>query len=257
MQTLTETREGAVATVRLNRPEVHNAFNEVSISELDQTFRRLDADSEVRVVVLAGRGKSFCAGADIDWMKGQAETTDEQNRASANRMATLFETIDCCSKPVIARIHGAALGGGSGLVCAVDIALAGPKALFGFTEVRLGIIPAVISPFVVRRLGFAAARARFLTGSRFGPEEALRIGLVHVVAEDLDAEVERNVQALLRGAAGAHAATKALIRTIWDTPHNEQKALTVEATSRARASEEGRAGLGAFLRKERPPWHPG
>lgn len=256
LETLAVERDGPVCRIWLNRPQVHNAFNATVIEELMRTFEEIGSDSTTRVVVLGGKGKSFSAGADIDWMKGQADATDEENRASGSRMARLFEVIDQCPKPVIGRIQGAALGGGSGLTCSVDIAVAAPDVKFGFTEVRLGIIPAVISPFVMRRLGYSEARARFLTGSRFGAEEALRIGMVHAVAEDLDAEVNKQVRAILCGASGAHALTKALIREIWETPHAEQLSRTAAATAEARASEHGREGLGAFLEKRKPGWHP-
>ncbi|MGE0493663.1 MAG: enoyl-CoA hydratase-related protein [Vulcanimicrobiota bacterium] len=256
MQTITLEISAGVARLTLNRPEVHNAFNETVIRELDMAITDLGQDPNVRVIVLRGAGKSFSAGADIDWMRSQAHATDDENRASGAKMAGLFTTIDHCPKPIVAGIQGAALGGGSGLTCCVDIAIAAPNALFGFTEVRLGIIPAVISPFVMRRLGYSEARARFLTGSRFGAEEALRIGMVHAVADDLDAEVEKTVQELLAGATGAHAATKALIREIWDTPHHQQLPITAEATAKARASAEGKEGLSAFLDKRKPNWHP-
>ncbi len=256
METIKIAIDRGVARVTLNRPEVHNAFNATVIEELNQTFENLAQDPAARVIVLAGEGKSFSAGADIDWMRSQAHASDDENRASGRRMANLFETIDRCPKPVVARVQGAALGGGSGLVCSVDLAIAGPKALFGFTEVRLGIVPAVISPFVMRRLGFSEARARFLTGSRFGAEEALRIGMVHAVADNLDEEVDKTVRALLSGATGAQAATKSLMRQIWETPHAEQTAITAQATAQARGSDEGREGLGAFLDKRKPRWHP-
>lgn len=256
METLQLQRRGPIAWILLNRPEVHNAFNATVISELQQVFAELSADPKARVLVLASEGKHFCAGADIDWMRSQAGATDQENKASGLEMARLFEVIDRCPKPVVARIQGAALGGGSGLVCAVDLAIAGPRALFGFTEVRLGIIPAVISPFVIRRLGYSEAKARFLTGSRFGAEEALRIGLVHALAEDLDAEVERTVHELLCGAPGAHAATKELMRSVWETPFDKQLELTAAATAAARASADGREGLSAFLEKRKPAWYP-
>lgn len=256
METLELRRKGPVGWILLNRPEVHNAFNATVIAELKQAVAEVAADQAIRVVVLASEGKHFCAGADIDWMRSQAGASDDENKASGVEMARLFEVIDRCPKPMVARIQGAALGGGSGLVCAVDIAIAGPRAVFGFTEVRLGIIPAVISPFVIRRLGYSEARARFLTGSRFGAEEALRIGMVHALAEDLDAEVDRTVHELLCGATGAHAATKELMRRVWETPFDQELELTAAATAVARASPDGREGLSAFLEKRKPAWFP-
>ncbi|MEW6282376.1 MAG: enoyl-CoA hydratase-related protein [Candidatus Eremiobacterota bacterium] len=254
MQTLTLAREGPVAQVEMNRPETHNAFNQVLIDEMLEVIERLGSDPAVRVIVLAGRGKNFSAGADVEWMKSQAVATAQENMASGQRMARVFEAIDRCPKPVVARVQGAALGGGSGLVCAVDIAVAHRDAKFGFTEVRLGIIPAVISPFVIRRIGPSAARARFLTGERFGAEEALRIGMVHAVAEDLDVAMERVLRGLLSSAPGAQARTKELVRRVQELPLDQQTAYTAEATALARAAEEGREGLSAFLEKRSPAW---
>jgi methylglutaconyl-CoA hydratase len=191
METLTSYVDSfGVARVTLQRPEVHNAFNLTVIAELTQIFQELGVSPYVRAIVLAGAGKSFSAGADADWMRSQGQATPEENRRTARLMLGMYEAIEHCPKPTIGRIQGAALGGGAGLACAVDIAVAGPRALFGFTEVRLGILPAVIAPYALRRLGVSQARARFLTGSRFGAEEALRIGMVHYLGEDLDAQID-------------------------------------------------------------------
>jgi methylglutaconyl-CoA hydratase len=254
VETLKILRQGPVARVVMSRPERHNAFNETVGSELLRAFEELGADAAVRVIVLEGEGPSFSAGADLEWMQEMARAALPENRASAERMAAIFERIDTCPKPVVARVHGPALGGGCGLVCAADIALAGPRAVFGFTEVRLGILPAVISPYAIRRLGLSQARARFLTGARFGAEEALRIGLVHALAEDLDAEVGRTVEALLAGGPQTQAGIKDLVRTVSELPRSEQKAYTVEMATRSRASPEGQEGMAAFLQKRRPAW---
>lgn len=245
---------GQVAYLTMSRAEKHNAFNPSLIKELEQAFRELGADDSVRVIVLAGEGKSFSAGADLDWMKEQGEAGFDENLQSSLEMGGLFRTIDQCPKPVVARVQGAALGGGSGLVASVDIAVAGPKALFGFTEVRLGLVAAVISPFVVRRLGHSVAREKFLTGERFGAQEAYRIGLVHRLAEDLDQAVDEVVESLLQGSPEAQAASKRLVAEIWDLPEEQQLPAAARFIAEARASEDGREGLTAFLEKRSPRW---
>lgn len=254
MSTLQIQHAGSVARVEMNRPEAHNAFNLSLIEELTAQIQELGSNDNVRVIVLAGQGKNFSAGADVDWMKGQAHATWDENRTTGRTMAGLFEAIDRCPKPVVARVQGAALGGGSGLVCTVDVAVASRDAKFGFTEVRLGIIPAVISPFVIRRLGVSNARARFLTGERFGAEEALRIGMIHVLADDLDAEVDKVVQSLLACAPGALARTKELVRRVTTLAPDEEAEFTAEQTAAARATPEGKEGLSAFLEKRKPSW---
>lgn len=243
-----------VARVTMNRPEVHNAFNRELMEELHQTFDRLGQDDSVRVVVLQGAGKNFSAGADINWMKTQVHATPEENAANARQLQGLLAAVDGCPRPVIARIQGAALGGGSGLICAADLAVCSPQSKFGFTEVRLGIIPAVISPYVMRRLGYTTARAYFLTGSRFDAQEASRIGMVHKVAEDLDAEVDRYIHELLQCAPGAQARIKKLVQQVWESPFSEQGPLTAKAIAGAWASPEGGQGLQAFLDKTTPSW---
>jgi methylglutaconyl-CoA hydratase len=247
-------RRGPVSWLTMNRPDKHNAFNPALIEELRQGFLQEGADPEVRVIVLAGAGASFSAGADLEWMKGQGEASESDNIRSAQEMAGLFIAIDRCPKPVVARVQGAALGGGSGLVCSVDIAVAGPKALFGFTEVRLGLVAAVISPFVARRLGYSNTRAKMVTGERFSAQEAFRIGMVHQLAEDLDATVDSVVKELLQGSPQAQKASKELLAEIWDLPHSEQLQPTARAIAAARASSDGREGLAAFLEKRKPNW---
>lgn len=254
METVALTIDAGVARVTLDRAERHNAFNETVVAELTGVFSRLASERGVRVVVLEGRGPSFSAGADLEWMRAMGAASPEENRASAARMASLFEAIDRCPRPVVARVQGPALGGGCGLVCAVDLAVAGPKAIFGFTEVRLGLLPAVISPYALRRLGESQARARFLTGSRFGAEEALRIGMVHSLAEDLDAEVDRLVQALLAGSPEAQAGCKDLVRELATLPRDLQGDLTVDLAAASRASASAREGMSAFLEHRRPSW---
>lgn len=246
--------EHSVGRVLLNRPERHNAFNDAVIQELLAAVRRLATDPGVHILLLEGAGASFSAGADLEWMQAMGRATLEENRAAAGRLAELFEALDRCPKPVVARVHGPALAGGSGLVCAADIAVAGPGAVFGFTEVRLGLIPAVIAPFAIRRIGPSEARARFLTGSRFGAREAFRIGMVHALAEDLDAEVQRTLDALREGAVGAQGWCKELVRGVLARSPEEERDFTVEQAALSRAAEEGREGMAAFLGKRRPAW---
>ncbi len=252
--TTTLTNDGAVAHLTMNRPDKHNAFDPALIEELQQAFVKLGEDSKVRIIVLAGEGASFSAGADLDWMKGLGDASEQRNLESAREMAALFISIDQCPKPVVAKVQGAALGGGSGLVCSVDIAIAGPKALFGFTEVRLGIVAAVISPFAIRRLGYSESRAKMLTGERFDATEALRIGMVHEVAEDLDAAVAKTVKQLLKGSPAAQSATKSLLAQIHDLPYDQQTEPTARAIATARASDDGKDGLTAFLEKRPARW---
>lgn len=254
MPTIVTTIEKGVARVVMSRPEKHNAFDPALIDDLRRTFLDLSDDAAVRVVVLSGQGRSFSAGADLDWMKSQGEADFEENLRSSGEMGQLFEAIDQCPKPVVAAVHGPALGGGAGLVCSADIAIAGPRALFGFTEVRLGLVAAVISPFVLRRLGYSAAREKLLTGERFGPEEAYRIGLVHQVAEDIERAVDHTVQSLLQGSPQAQAASKRLLATVWELPVEEQLKASAQFIAQARASEEGREGLRAFFEKRAPSW---
>ena len=254
MSNVTIQRRGPVSQITMNRPDKHNAFHPDLIRELSEAFLCEGADPQVRVLVLAGEGASFSAGADLDTMKSQGQASEDDNVRSAREMAGLFTTIDSCPKPVVARVQGAALGGGSGLVCSVDIAVAGPKALFGFTEVRLGLLAAVISPFVVRRLGYSNTRAKLITGERFKAEEAYRIGMVHHLADDLDAAVDKVVQELLQGSPQAQHASKKLLAEIWDLPREQQLEPTARAIATARASSDGREGLSAFLEKRKPRW---
>jgi enoyl-CoA hydratase/carnithine racemase len=238
-------RDGSVLRITLARPDRRNAFDAELIAELSQAF--VDG-GRARAVVLAGEGASFCAGADVEWMRASVGLSLDGNIADANAMRQMFEAIDQCPAPVVARVQGHALGGGAGLVAAVDIAIAEPGAVFAFSEVKLGIIPAVISPFTLAKIGPGAARRYFLTGERFDAETALRIGLVSEVAAELDAAVERVVAELL--SAGPHAArwAKRLVRERPDGPE------TARWIAERRASEEGQEGLRAFLEKRDPDW---
>src|SRR5580658_7538464 len=252
-----ETDRGCT-TVWLNRPERHNAFHEGVIAELSQCFERLSVDPAVRMIVLAGRGRSFCAGADLEWMQRQAAADYDANIADARRLAMMLRTIAQSPKPTLARVHGAALGGGLGLVCACDIAIATPEASFGTTEVRLGLTPSTISPYVLNAIGERAAGRYFLTGERFDAREALRIGLVHeqVEPEALDVHLSAVLDALLQSGPQAQAHCKELMALLRGRDSNEP--LVLEQTARSiadvRSGEEAREGIAAFLAKRKPNW---
>jgi methylglutaconyl-CoA hydratase len=248
--------EGPVARVWLNRPEARNAFDGLMVSELRTVLFDLRNLDEVRVIVLAGRGPAFCAGADLEWMRAMASFSREENLREAQALADLFFTVYESPKPVVCRVHGAALGGGSGLVAACDLAVAALGTQFGFTEVRLGIVPAVISPYVLGKIGESAARELFLTGERFEAERAQEIRLVRqaVPAADLDAAVEARVAELLKAGPRAQAEAKALIREVaWRRPEDVQR-YTVERIADLRVSAEGQEGMRAFLEKRKPGW---
>jgi methylglutaconyl-CoA hydratase len=250
--------EAPVARVFLARPAVRNAFDGATVRELTTEIVAAAARDDVRVIVLGGQGSVFSAGADLEWMKAVAGFTRAQNLEDARALAALFEAIDRSPKPVVARVQGAALGGGAGLVAAADLAVAAEDAQFGFTEVRLGLVPAVISPWVVRKIGPAAARELFLTGERFSAARAAAIGLVqHVVpAAELDAAVADRVAELLEAAPDAVAAAKALLRAVVGRSPEDVREATVETIADRRASAEGQEGLQAFLEKRRPHWAP-
>lgn len=250
-------RSGAVATLWMNRADKHNAFDETLIDDLARAARAMGEDDSVRVVVLTGRGKSFSAGGDLDWMRRAAGYGYEQNRADADALAAMLRTIAELPKPTIARVHGAALGGGMGLACACDIAVASDNAVFATSEVRFGLIPATIGPYVLRAIGARQALRYFQTAERIDAARALAIGLVHeVVATDvLDAKIADLVAALATGGPNAQAASKRLIadvagRTIDDTLVDD----TAERIARIRATDEAREGLAAFLDKRAASW---
>jgi methylglutaconyl-CoA hydratase len=237
-------RDGPVLRVTLAKPERRNAFDAELIRELHEAFADV---GDARVVVLAGDGPSFCAGADVEWQRAAIELTYDENVEDALRLYRMLEAIDTCPAPVVARIQGYALGGGSGVTACVDIPIAGEDAVFGFSEVKLGIIPAVISPFVLPRIG-DAARRYFLTGERFGADVALRIGLVSEVTDDLDAAVDRVVAELLTSGPEATREAKRLVR---ERPGSEEAARTA---ARLRAGNEGQDGLRAFLERRKAAW---
>ena len=247
---------GGTARVTLNRPEVHNAFNAALIEELRACFAALGAQADVRAIVLAGAGPSFCAGADVQWMQQSLHYTEEQNRADAQALATMLRTIDECPRPVIARVHGACLGGGVGLAAVADLVIAAEDARFGLTEVKLGIVPAVISPFVLAKVNRGAARALFLTGERFGAERAFEIGLVTTVcpADMLDAGVEGALRHLAGSSPAAIPVAKELWRCVPQLAPDAAFDYTTGTIARLRVSEEGQEGLRAFLEKRKPGW---
>jgi methylglutaconyl-CoA hydratase len=249
-------RDGAVAHVVLARPEVRNALNAEAIATLRRSFDELAADTSVRAIVLSGEGKSFCGGADIAWMRASLELDAEGNLEDARAMSRMFRTIDRCPKPTIAKIHGAALGGGAGLAAVCDIALAAGDAVFGFTETKLGIIPAVISPFVLAKIGRSHARALALTGERFDARRAKEIGLVHEVvhADALDAAVERACREVASASPAAIAAAKALFAAVEETSYDDSLELTAQAIATQRTSAEGQEGLRAFLERRPATW---
>lgn len=255
MTTLT-VEHGPVTTVTLNRPAVRNAFNEELIADLSAWAASVPSDGSVRVVVLRGAGASFCAGADIQWMSKMAAYTREENIADATTAARMFLAIDSLPVPVIGRVHGAALGGGAGLAAVCDVVVAADDAMFGFTEVVLGILPAMISPYVVGKIGLSAAREWCLSGARFTAARAKEMGLVHdVVAGDrLDLSVDRYVQQFLKAAPSAVAATKALLREVAGHTPADVLSRTVEAIATQRVSVEGQEGMRAFMEKRPSSW---
>ncbi|HEV2037856.1 MAG TPA: enoyl-CoA hydratase-related protein [Candidatus Eremiobacteraceae bacterium] len=250
------THDDRVVRVRLNRPEVRNALDSQLIAKLTDTFRGFEDKSKLRVVVLEGEGAIFCGGADINYMRAALELSEEQNYEDALRLADMFAAIDDCSVPTLARVQGAALGGGAGIVAACDIVLAEEDALFGFTEAKLGIVPAVISPFVLRKIGQSHARALFPTAERFSAERALRIGLVHEVVPpgQLGASVESKIQELLTSGPRAARLAKKIARTVGGLAPDEARRWTAERIAGQRTSAEGQEGLRAFLDKRRPLW---
>jgi methylglutaconyl-CoA hydratase len=241
-------RDGDVLRVTLSRPEAHNAFDAALIAELAEAF--VDV-GRARTVVLAGEGPSFCAGADVDWMRASIDLDYDANVADANALRRMLEAIDSCPAPVIAMVHGHALGGGVGLVACSDVAIAHERTVFAFSEVKVGIVPAVISPFAIAKIGSSWARRLFVTGERFDAATALRIGLVHEVTDDLDAALE---QILMELRSAGPRAVRAAKRLVIDEPDGPE---TARRIAERRTSEEGQEGLRAFLERRRPEWAAG
>jgi len=249
---------GHVTTVTLNRPAVRNAFDDTMIAELTAFAESIPADGSVRVVILRGAGAVFSAGADVQWMSRMLDYSREENLADARRAASMFLALDRLPVPLIGRIHGAALGGGSGLAAVCDVVVAAEDAMFGFTEVVLGILPAMISPYVVRKIGLSAARELCLSGTRFTAERAQQIGLVHtlVPAGELDEAVQQHVHLFLKAAPSAIRATKRLLTDVYGRRPADVLALTVDNIANQRVSAEGQEGMRAFLEKRRASWIP-
>ncbi len=256
-ETLEIAREGGVATIWMSRPDVHNAFNEALIADLTRACQALDEDDSVRAVVLAGRGKSFSAGADLNWMKRAGDASVEENLQDARRLAGMLRTLAEMKKPTIARVHGAALGGGMGLAAACDICIASTSAVFATSEVKFGIIPSAISPYVLRAIGARQACRYFQTAERISAVRAAELGLAHeaVAPEQIDAKVQEIVTALLQGGPKSQAAAKDLIRAVANQPVSDA---LVEDTARRiatlRTTPEAREGLAAFLDKRPAAW---
>ena len=253
-------RQGPIGLITMNRPERHNAFDDMLIAELTEAFRSMEAEDGIRVVVLSGTGKSFSAGADLNWMKRMAGFSIEENRRDAMGLAALMRTIAHLRKPTIARVQGAAFGGGVGLVACCDIAVATQDAAFALSEVKLGLIPAVISPYVVAAIGERAARRYFLTGERFSAADAWRLGLVHEITgseAEMDDMIGAIVDAMLAAGPKAQKEAKDLIRAVSNRALTSEVVQdTAERIAKIRASPEGREGVAAFLEKRRPAWIP-
>jgi methylglutaconyl-CoA hydratase len=254
---LTARREGPVEYLTLNRPDVRNAFNEHMIDELTRWAKTAAADEMVRCAVLAGAGKAFCAGADLTWMSRMVSYTQQENVRDARAIAEMFAALDRLPVPLIGRVHGAALGGGSGLASVCDVVVADESAVFGFTEVKLGILPAVISPYALAKIGRSAARELFVTGMRFSAQRAKEIGLVHAVVplDQLDAKVREYVSEVLSAGPQGIAAAKALIPKVWARLAADATELTSEAIAERRVSPEGQEGMKAFLEKRKARWN--
>ncbi|HEX6019836.1 MAG TPA: enoyl-CoA hydratase/isomerase family protein [Burkholderiaceae bacterium] len=250
-------RDGAVARVWLDRPDVRNAFNDAVIAELGAAFRKLGGDASLRAIVLGGRGKAFCAGGDLNWMRTMADYSWEQNRADAQRLADMLWTLYSCPIPVVGRVHGDCYAGGVGLAAVCDVLVAAEGMHFCLSEARLGLLPATIGPYVVRALGEQASRRYFVTAERFGAAEAHRLGFVHELAsaEAIDAKVDAIVQTLLANGPAAVRASKRLVKDLaGQLPTAELRADTARRIADIRASDEGREGVQAFLSKRSPNW---
>jgi methylglutaconyl-CoA hydratase len=248
-------KKDGVARVTLDRPELRNAFDDALIKQLHDAFVALGKDQEVRVVVLAGNGPAFCAGADLNWMKRMAKYGYDENLADAEALALMLATLDRLPKPTIARVHGPVFAGGTGLVAACDMAVGSREAKFCLSEAKLGLSPATISPYVIRAMGEQNARRYFLTAEVFGAEEALRIGMLSILTDKLDEEIDALVKHLLAGGPQAHAKIKALIRAVAGRPVDDALAAdTAKRIAEIRVSPEGREGIASFLEKRKATW---
>lgn len=254
--TISYSLDNRIAKVNLARPEVHNAFNEIMIAELSEVFSQISQDDSARVVVLTGNGDSFCAGADLNWMKKMINFSYQQNLEDSLKLADLFYLMYSLPKPIIARVNGAAIGGGTGLVAVCDIAIAAEKAKFSLSEVKLGLVPACISPYVIRKVGEGRCREFFLTGERLTANRALELGLVNQVVplESLDQAVEEKANQLISSGPQAIAMCKELLKNVPGMSFGEAKTYTAEMIASMRIGDEGQEGMNAFLEKRKPKW---
>ncbi len=254
--TLKFDKKDNLAYVLFNRPEIHNAFDATVISEMSEAFYQVAKDKSLRAVVLTGAGKSFCAGADLNWLKSVKEQGYESNLNESNSLADLFYLIYTCSLPVIGRINGAAIGGGTGFVALCDIAIAAKSAVFSFSEVKIGLVPACIGPYVIKKMGEGRARELFISGERMNAERALEVGLINKVVDDnkLDKEVEELLKTIISSGPNAVAMAKKLINEVPAMTPDEFRPYTAEMIARLRISEEGQEGMDAFLNKRKPKW---
>jgi len=245
-----------IVRIALNRPEVHNAFNSTMLFELEDAFERIKADKSVRVVVICGEGKSFCAGADINWMREIIHYSFEQNLEESLQLTELLYNIFTLPKPTVAMVNGTAIGGGTGFISACDIAIASEEAKFGLSEVKIGLVPAAISPYVIRRIGESKAREYFLTGKRISARKALDIGLINEVVphEELEVKVEEIIRLLLGSGPEALASCKELIQKVPFMSFEEVKSFTAQMIAKLRVSKEGQEGMTSFLEKRKPLW---
>jgi methylglutaconyl-CoA hydratase len=255
-ETISCTFKDKIATVTLNRPEIHNAFNEVMIAELTGVFKKISTDESIRVVVLTGNGKSFSAGADLNWMKKMINYSYEQNLDDSLKLSDLFYLMYSLPKPIIARVNGAAIGGGAGLVAVCDIAIASEDAKFSLSEVKLGLVPACISPYVIRKVGEGRCREFFLTGERLTAQRALQAGLVNQVvpASELDKAVKEKASQLISSGPKALAMCKELLQKVPGMDFDTAKTYTADMIARMRIGDEGQEGMSAFLNKRKPKW---
>ena len=249
-------KQNRVARVTFNRPEIHNAFNATVIAEMRQVFSEIEKDDDIRVVVLTGAGKSFCAGADLNWMRSVVNQSFEENLAESNALAELFHSMYSCKRPIIGRINGAAIGGGTGFVAVCDIAIAAQSAVFSFSEVKIGLIPACIGPYVIKKIGEGKTRELFITGERMNAERAHEVGLVNKIVDDnqLDTEVDKLIKFILSSGPEAVAMAKKLIGEVPAMTPEQFKPFTAEMIARLRISDEGQEGMDAFLNKRKPRW---
>lgn len=255
-ETIKLDRNKDIATVILNRPEIHNAMNEKMMQELTSCFRNLSNDDKIRVIILTGNGKSFCAGADLNWMKRMVNYSIEENIEDSNLLLELYESLYSCSKPIIAKVNGHAFGGGIGLFAVCDIVIATPNCKFAFSEVKLGIIPAVISTYIARRLKLSDMRRLFITGERFSSQYAEKIGLIDFIAteDNIDTLVDKYVSILKSSGPKAIKEVKNLVDSYETLYIGDYKGYTVRRISELRISEEGQEGINAFLEKKKPKW---